>query len=248
MGDGEIALSGIPNLTWHSFLYRLQHGLPPHVPDGNRGENSQMHEEKSSIWSKLVDEETGLYNRLYLVHHLNESYARARRYNTPLSCILLQTIWWRNLEEFIQEDSDPSSAIREIAQFLLQNVRTGDILGRWATNEFLLVTSCTPPKFARLVVKNLSKKLENYEFLDPPDLTVSFRAGVSGLPDDEYNVRYAENLPLIAHNNLEPIFQATPPVEEGCSATKDFKPEGSENRGSGGCRFQTPPARSPIWI
>ncbi len=148
-----------------------------------------MYEEKSSNWLRLVDEETGLYNRLLLVHHLNESHARARRYHIPLSCILLQVNWWREPEECIREDGDSSFVIRELAQFLIHNVRAGDILGRWAANEFLLITPFTPPRAAKLAVKKLSDKLGNHEFRDLPSLTITIRAGVSGLPDDERELR-----------------------------------------------------------
>ncbi len=167
-----------------------------------------MHKEKPGNWINLVDEETGLYNRLLLVHHLNESHARARRYHTPLSCILLQANWWRGPEEYIHEDGEPSSVIRELARFFIHNVRTGDILGRWGANEFLLLTPFTPPRAAKLAVKNLANNLRNHEFHDLPGLTFMIRAGISGLPDDMGKVRYAECLPLIAQERLEPIVRA----------------------------------------
>ena len=110
----------------------------------------------------------------------------------------------------------PSSVIRELSQFLSCHVRAGDILGRWGESEILLLTPYTPPKAARLAVKNISKNLGNCEFLGLPGLTVSIRAGVSGLPDDESCVRYAEDLPLIAHDNLEYIFQTAGLVKEEC--------------------------------
>lgn len=167
-----------------------------------------MHEEKPGNWTNLIDEETGLYNRLLLVHHLNESYAHARRYHTPLSCILLQASWWRGPEEYIHEVGEPSSVIQELAQFFIHNVRTGDILGRWAANEFLLLTPFTPPQAAGVAVKNLANNLRNHEFHDLPGLTFMIRAGISGLPGDMGIVRYAEYLPIIAHDRLEPIVRA----------------------------------------
>lgn len=171
---------------------------------------------------KLVDDESGLYSRLHLIHYLNESYARARRYDIPLSCIMFQVIWWRGLEEYGHEKIASSQAIRELAHHLLLNVRTGDIIGRWSKNEYLLVSSCTPPKAVKAMAINLAKKLENYEFHALPGFSVSIRAGVSGLPDHEKRVRYAEDLPLIAHYNLGPIFQMSE-IE-----TEEYKTEGLE--------------------
>lgn len=166
-----------------------------------------MQEEKSGSWLRLVDEETGLYNRLLLVHHLNESHARARRHQIPLSCVLLQVNWWREPKKDIPEYGDSSSVIRELAHFLGRHVRAGDILGRWGYREILLVTHFTPPEAARQAVKKIAKNLVNCEFCDLPGLTVSIRAGISGIPDDASRIRYAEDFPLIAHDKLEYIFQ-----------------------------------------
>lgn len=206
-----------------------------------------MHEGKSGNWLRLVDEETGLYNRLLLVHQLNESHARARRYDIPLSCILLRANWWRDMEKPIGEDGDSSSVIRELAQFLIHNVRAGDILGRWAANEFLLITPFTPPKAANLAVKKLSDKLENHEFLDLSGLTITIRAGVSGLPDDIGKVRYAESLPLIAHDRLEPIVRAECFAGESSFMAKDFDLGCSAEHNHGGFRAHASPTRSPMW-
>ena len=182
-------------------------------------------EEKYRNWTNLVDEETGLYNRLLLVHHLNESHARARRYRIPLSCILLQASWWRGPEEYIREEGEPASVIRELAQFLIHNVRTGDILGRWASNEFLLLTPFTPPQAAELAVKNLANSLGNHEIHNLPGLTIMIRAGISGLPDDMGKVRYAEYLPLIAHDRLEPIVRAESSTGDESFTAKELELE-----------------------
>ncbi len=213
----------------------------------------QMREEKYSNWTNLVDKETGLYNRLLLVHHLNESYARARRYHIQLSCILLQANWWRGPEEYIRGDGEPSSVIRELAQFLIHNVRTGDILGRWAENEFLLLTPFTPPQAAKLAVKNLANYLRNHEFHDLPGLTIMIRAGISGLPDDMGKVRYAEYLPLIAHDRLKPIVRAECAAGDGSFTARElelgeFKLGDSGKRNHGGHGAHASPARSPVWI
>ena len=92
------------------------------------GEFESMFENRPD-WLKLVDEESGLYNRLFLIHHLSEAFARSVRYGTPLSCLLIQAKWWRRLDEI--EQSADAAAAHKLAQFLLLNVRTGDILGRW---------------------------------------------------------------------------------------------------------------------
>lgn len=172
------------------------------VPKGN----ICVPKDKLNHWMQLVDEETGLYNRLFLVHFLNEAYARATRHETPLSCLMIQPRWWRGAEEINQYEPGFSSVLRDFGHFLLLNIRTGDILGRWAREEYLLVASYTSPVGARQVAGNLLRKLSEYEFHEMPDLTVSIRAGISGLPENRDRVRYAEDLPVIAQEDLQPIF------------------------------------------
>jgi PleD family two-component response regulator len=43
-----------------------------------------------SKWLNLVDEESELYNRLYPIHYLNETFSRPIRSGTPLSCLLIK--------------------------------------------------------------------------------------------------------------------------------------------------------------
>ncbi|MEE9273772.1 MAG: diguanylate cyclase [bacterium] len=155
----------------------------------------------SREWVTLVDKESGLYNRLYLVHFLSEAFARARRYGGPLSCVLFRSAWWRGLEAIGEGGDPPAAAVRALGRLLLAEVREGDILGRWARDEFLLVASNTPPAGARACAENIFGKIEKFR----PEgklkgLSLSLRAGIAGLPGDQ--VRYAEDLPVLANERL----------------------------------------------
>ena len=165
-----------------------------------------MIENNTSNWLKLVDEESGLYNRLFLIHHLSEAFARARRYSTSISCLLIRAKWWQGVEDIPRNDEAAVSALQMLARFLLLNVRTGDILGRWARDEFLLVTSGTPPEGMHALIKIIAAKAETFGFDDVPDLAISVHAGVAGLPGDDEKLRHAEAIPLLAQERLTPVF------------------------------------------
>jgi GGDEF domain-containing protein len=159
-------------------------------------------------WLKLVDEESGLYNRLFLIHHLSEAFARSVRYGTPLSCLLIQAKWWRRLDEI--EQSADAAAAHKLAQFLLLNVRTGDILERWTRDTFLLVASNTPPEGMRALIRIIASKAEELGVCLPAGGAVSVHAGVAGLPDDKECLRHPEAMPLLARERLTPVFRAGP--------------------------------------
>ncbi len=150
-------------------------------------------------WVNLIDEESGLYNRLYLVHFLNEAFARSRRYGTPLSCVLFRASWWRGLEEVAHP---PREAVRSLGRFLLLGVREGDILGRWSAREFLLAAPNTAREGARACMQNILGKLRSCRLEEAAGLHVLVRAGEAGLPEDEARVRYPEDLPLLARERL----------------------------------------------
>ena len=176
-----------------------------------------MYSDRASNWLKLVDEESGLYNRIYLIHYLTESFSRACRYGGPISCILFHAKWWRGVDDLRQEGCVLSGAVQELANFLLLNVRSGDILGRWARDEFLLVASGTPRKGLTALIEIISAKAEEFRFDCLPGMTAMIRAGIAGLPEDKRNIRHAEAMPILARERLRPcsrpgIFRKTAPL------------------------------------
>lgn len=152
-----------------------------------------------AAWVNLIDEESGLYNRLHLVHFLNEAFARARRYGGPLACVLFRAAWWRGLEEI---GDPPAEAVRALGRFLLLGVREGDILGRWSGLEFLLVAPSTDRTGAGVCMRNILGQLAGGPLAFGGGLTVSVRAGEAGLPEDGARLRYPEDLPLLARERL----------------------------------------------
>jgi len=171
------------------------------------GDISVMVSDRSNNWLKLVDEESGLYNRLYLIHYLTESFARARRYNAPISCLVIQAKPLHLSEEDPKSEVLSPSAVRALGGFLSSNIRTGDILGRWAADEFLLVASNTPPEGLHTLSEIISDKARTTPSNEPTDLAVSVHAGVAGLHDDEKIIRHAESMPLLARERLTPVFR-----------------------------------------
>jgi len=167
-----------------------------------------MHQEETmardapSHWVKLIDEESGLYNRLYLIHFLGEAFARARRYGTPLSCILFEARWWRGLEEIRGAGEVPPAAIRRLGRGLLLGGREGDILGRWSNEEFLLVAPNTSLEGAGVFQQKALRQLVSARFEEAAGLVLALRAGAAGLPEDEAGLRYPEDLPLLARERL----------------------------------------------
>lgn len=163
-------------------------------------DNESDMEEKD--WIVLVDTESGLYNRLYLVHFLSEAHARAVRYGEGIACVLFRAAWWQGVEALDAPGKVPADALRKLGKFLLLGVREGDILGRWSEADFLLAAPNTSRAGAEICMKNILSRLENLHFEETPGLSVTVRAGFAGLPEDGERIRYPEDMPLLAETRL----------------------------------------------
>lgn len=83
----------------------------------------------------LIDEIAGVYNREYFFEALNQEISRIRRYKHDISLLLINIDGYN---KFTQEQGFRygNIAINEIGQFILENVREVDIVGRISREEF----------------------------------------------------------------------------------------------------------------
>jgi diguanylate cyclase (GGDEF)-like protein len=147
-------------------------------------------------WIHLIDMESGLYHRPSLIHHLNEAFARARRYQSALSCILFRIRWQKDFDEVAPKNLGSPAPLHKLACVLLLEVREGDIFGRCGPDEFLLITSNTPQSGAEICSRNILHNIAELAFEEKAGgLSVSVHVGVAGIPDA--SVRYAEDFPLL---------------------------------------------------
>ena len=111
------------------------------------------------------DDETGLPNSKALFQSLEPQVSRSRRYNNPLTIIILRV---NNLEELRQEFGDKSRSIMmSISQMLNDQLRWADIIGRLNDEDFLLVLPETQYDDAI----NITEKLkDNMAHLYNPDI------------------------------------------------------------------------------
>ena len=123
------------------------------------------HEERDSlrrIYSDLHDPEridpvTGLFKKAAVRQELTAQVSRSRRYNNPLSIIMLR-IALQDEEQPVVAELERQRALRNISRMLRDKLRWVDIVGCWGKSEFLLVLPETPAEPAT----NLAKKIRGY--------------------------------------------------------------------------------------
>jgi diguanylate cyclase (GGDEF)-like protein len=85
-----------------------------------------------------IDPLTELFNRRYFRQRLQEEFQRARRYNLPLSLLLLDIDDFKRVND-VHGHSTGDAVLRAIADVLRRNVRTFDLCCRYGGEEFVLV-------------------------------------------------------------------------------------------------------------
>ena len=150
----------------------------------------------------VTDELTGLYNRKYLHHRLEAEISRAKRYGTPLSCLLLDIDFFKTVNDMYGYDWG-DVLLKKIAQMLEALIRKEDILTRYVYEEFILILPNTSEYNAFIFAERFRRDIEKMEFIPANEeerhpITIS--GGISSYPflenvEENSNtiIRYAEH-------------------------------------------------------
>lgn len=150
----------------------------------------------------VTDELTGLYNRKYLHHRLEAEISRAKRYGTPLSCLLIDIDFFKTVNDMYGYDWG-DVLLKKIAQMLEALIRKEDILTRYGDEEFILILPNTSEDNAYIFAERFRRDIEKMEFIPANEeerhpITIS--GGISSYPflenvEENSNtiIRYAEH-------------------------------------------------------
>ncbi len=149
-----------------------------------------------------TDELTGLHNRKYLQERLDQEIARARRYKTPLSCLLFDIDFFKVVNDMYGYEWG-DVLLKNLADKLKQMVRKEDVLTRYGDEEFILILPNTTEDNAFLFGERFRRDIEKMEFIPAGEeerhpITIS--GGISTYPclpnvEEDANtvIRYAEH-------------------------------------------------------
>jgi diguanylate cyclase (GGDEF)-like protein len=132
--------------------------------------------------TSFKDEVTGLYNRRFFSLRLEEEISRFRRFNHPVSVVVLDVDGFKSVnDEFGHAVGDET--LRDIAQILLKHSRGINVVSRYGGDEFAVLLVETSKTGARLYADRIRHVVATFPFSHGKTVTASF--GVSSLPDDE---------------------------------------------------------------
>ncbi len=165
------------------------------------------------------DEVTSLYNRRFFSVRLEEEVSRCRRFNHPVSVVLLDLDDYKAINDDLGHGVG-DDALREVAQLLLKHSRGINVICRWGGDEFAVLLVETSKAGARMYADRIRQVLATHPYPHGRRLTASF--GVAALPEDV--APSADELIRAADDALYAAKRAGKNRVEGYEANADPKP------------------------
>jgi len=119
----------------------------------------------------VTDDLTGLNNRFAFEEEFRNELARAQQCDSPLSLLFLDA---DNFKLYNDKFGHPAGddALRAIARFLKESMRTSDFVARIGGDEFVIILPGTPSESAGMLAERCRKALESATWPERP-ITVS---------------------------------------------------------------------------
>jgi diguanylate cyclase (GGDEF)-like protein len=127
------------------------------------------------------DEVTGLYNRRFFSIRLEEEVSRYRRFNHPVSVVLLDLDAFKSVNDDLGHAAGDET-LRGMAEILLRHSRGINVICRYGGDEFAVLLVETSKAGARLYADRIRYVLSSYHFTHLRRVTASF--GIASLPED----------------------------------------------------------------
>ena len=130
----------------------------------------------------IFDDLTNLWNRRYTVKKLEEENSRAKRYNRPLTILLIDIDHFLDINrKFGRGMGD--LVIQKISSIMKQVLRKVDIIGRYGGDEFLIILPETPMEKASIVASKILESVGKHTFrCKGAEFKVTLSIGISWYP------------------------------------------------------------------
>jgi len=127
------------------------------------------------------DEVTRLYNRRFFSIRLDEEVSRYRRFNHPVSVVLLDLDGFKAVNDELGHGVGDET-LRGVAELLLKHSRGINVVCRYGGDEFAILLVETPKAGAQIYADRIRHVLATHEF--PHGRRVSASFGIACLPED----------------------------------------------------------------
>lgn len=140
---------------------------------------------KALLELSVTDGLTKIYNHRYMIQQLKEEVKRADRYKHDLSIILLDLDNFKRVNDTYGHQTG-DEVLRCVARVIGEQLREGDVLGRYGGEEFLVILPETNVEDARRVGEKLREAVRRLRY-DEQELLVTVSGGIAGFTHFDYS-------------------------------------------------------------
>jgi diguanylate cyclase (GGDEF)-like protein len=134
----------------------------------------------------ITDALTGCRNRRFFDEIIGRELQRHRRYGMPISVLFVDVDRFKAVNDTLGHDAG-DRVLREVAAFLLSNIREADYVFRWGGDEFLVLLSCGEEEATRRGLA-LQSDFARYSALASLPQGVGLSIGCAEIGEDATNV------------------------------------------------------------
>ncbi len=128
---------------------------------------------------------TGLPNRLATMNKAAKEFARAKRYNRPLSIVMIDVDHFKSINDQYGHAAG-DHVLQNVGHICSDTLRDSDVLGRIGGEEFILLLPDTPKANAEQVAERMRVRLANTIIkFSEIELTITASFGVTSFTSDD---------------------------------------------------------------
>lgn len=139
--------------------------------------------ENDLIVPATIDKLTQIYNRRKLEEIVETEIERSKRYNSPLSLIMLDLDDFKHVNDTYGHQVG-DNVLKELANILKNNIRLSDTAGRWGGEEFMIVVPETAANNARELAEKIRNLISSSSFAGSCIITISLGLAQLQMGDD----------------------------------------------------------------
>lgn len=133
----------------------------------------------------ITDELTRLYDRRYFFSRLKEIHNQAKRYNHPMSCILIDIDNFKRINDTYGHQTG-DAVLGKISDMIKNNCRKTDIIARFGGEEIIILLPETISDDAFVLAEKLRNTIDKNKIKhEKRQLRLTISLGVAGFPENE---------------------------------------------------------------
>jgi len=150
-----------------------------------RDELSQKNQELKAMLMKvevlsITDPLTGLFNRRHFEEVLTAEFNKSRRYNAPLSCMMIDIDHFKAVNDTYGH-AVGDNAIKDVVKAIQRSVRDVDTAARWGGEEFIVLAPMTPKAEAMIPARRILSSVSEHVFAGIGDKRITVSIGISDI-------------------------------------------------------------------